>query len=258
MKPPPRVKILVLALLGLLLAPWGPASPESPTDPADAILSSPTLDYSQAQRALALLEGLIPSPGPARPRLLARLARCCFILGDLAEKKDLRQQSYEKGRTYAEMLLKEEPGGVAGHYWLALNLAGLADVGGAWQGRSLLPRILEELNRSLALDEAYDQAGAHRVLGRIYFEAPGPPFSVGDLDKSLNHLSAAVRLAPECSTNHLYLAETLLRLHLDDPTPARRELEQVLTSTRPAVHPRGLEEDRQEARRLLAELGEKN
>jgi len=254
MKNSPLAALCVLPLLALLLIFPVPAGPGSPLDAADSTLNSPTLDLSQAQQALALLKGLLPGSGAERPRLLTLLARACFILGDLSEKKDIRRPYYEKGRTYAEMLLKEDPGSAAGHYWLGLNLAGLADVGSALEGRSLLPRILEELRRSLALDEAYDQAGAHRTLGRIYFEAPRPPFSVGDLDKSLKHLTAAVRLAPQCSTNHLYLAETLQRLGRKEE--ARRELEAVLTSPRAAWHAPGLQEDQQEARRLLKDMGE--
>jgi tetratricopeptide (TPR) repeat protein len=230
-----------------------PAAAASPLDAAAATLSSPALDLTQAQQALASLEGLPAAPGAERTRALILSSRACFILGDLSDSKDLRRQYYEKGRGYAESLLKEDPQSTPGHYWLGLNLAGLADVGGALEGRRLLPRLLEELQRSLAGDEAYDQAGAHRALGRIYYEAPRPPFSVGDLDQSLEHLSAAARLAPECSTNHLYLAETLLRL--GRTAEARRELEGVLTSPRAAWHAPGLKEDQQEARRLLAQLG---
>ena len=66
-----------------------------------------------------------------------------------------------------------------------MNLSGLADVGTRMQGFKLLPKIMEELKRVLALDETYDDAGAHRVIGRIYFEAPAWPISVGDKQKSL-------------------------------------------------------------------------
>ena len=58
-----------------------------------------------------------------------------------------------------------------------------------------------------------------------------------------------MRLAPNTSTNHLYLAQTLIRLK-DNPA-AEQELQQVLKSTRGAVKPQDLEEDRREARRLL-------
>jgi tetratricopeptide (TPR) repeat protein len=218
---------------------------------ADALLNSPSLSVSQAARALSLYQGTLSTAGAPRAAVLAHLGHTCFVLGQLTtEPQNL--EYYRQGQSYAETLIREEPNRVEGHYWLALNLCGQADEGGKLLGRKLLPRILEELKRSLALDEAYDRAGAHRVLGRIYYEAPGWPLSVGDLEKSLYHLKAAVRLAPATSTNHLYLAQTLLRIQ-DNPAAAQ-ELDQVLKSTRGAVKPQDLEEDRREARRLLAEI----
>ena len=196
---------------------------------ADALLNSPTLDMSQAARALSLYEGALSAGGAPRASVLAHLSRTCFVLGQLAPK----QQSmgyYRQGQSYAETLIREEPNRVEGHYWLALNLCGQADVGGKLLGRRLLPRILEELQRAVALDETYDQAGAHRVLGRIYYEAPGWPLSVGDLKNPWQHLKAAVRLAPDNSTNHLYLAQTLLRLQ---DNPAAR----AGTGTGAQIHP---------------------
>lgn len=243
-------KVLAVILMTLIVATAGLAAPPGQLAEADGLLESPTLAFPQAQRALALYEGMVSSPPNTPAGLVPRLARVCFILGDMAPPGQ-RQGYYEKGLAYAQGLLREQPDEVAGHYWTALNLCGLADVGSVFRGRRLLPRILEELQRAVALDPAYDQAGAHRVLGRIYYEAPFAPLSVGDLNQSLRHLTAAVGLAPDNSTNHLYLAETLLRL--GNPDQARRELERVLTSTRHAIHPQGLAEDRREARRLLAE-----
>ena len=60
-----------------------------------------------------------------------------------------------------------------------------------------------------------------------------------------------MRIAPENSTNHLYLAETLFRLGKKDA--ARQELERVLKSTHHAIRPQGLKDDHQEAQRLLKE-----
>jgi tetratricopeptide (TPR) repeat protein len=245
------LKILGLSALLLLSATAGPGRAAGALAEADALLTSPTLTPGQAARALSLYEGLLSTAGAPRGLVLGRLAKTCFLLGQMASKPQSLEH-YRKGQSYAETLLREEPNGVEGHYWLAMNLCGQADDGGKLLGRKLLPRILEELKRALTLDGAYDQAGAHRVLGRIYYEAPGWPMSVGDLKKSLTHLQAAVRLAPATSTNHLYLAQTLLRLQ-DNPAAAT-ELEQVLKSTRGAVKPQDLEEDRREARRLLAEI----
>ena len=128
-----------------------------------------------------------------------------------------------------------------------MNLCGQADVGGKLLGR-LLPRILEELQRAVALDAAYDQAGAHRVMGRIYYEAPGWPLS--GACKNPGNTSRRRCVCPATSTNHLYLAQP----PASRAWPARQELAGAQIHPR-AVKPQDLEEDRQEARRLLAEIG---
>jgi len=245
------VKILGCIALSLLTATAGLGVGEGPVAEAEALLTSPTLDMSQAARALSLYQGALATGGAPRTPLLANLSRTCFVLGQLAPNQH-SMGYYRQGQSYAETLIREGPNRVEGHYWLGMNLCGQSEEGGKLLGRKLLPLILEELNRALALDETYDQAGAHRVLGRIYYEAPGWPLSVGDMQKSLQHLKAAVRLSPATSTNHLYLAQTLLRLN--EAMLARQELAQVLKSSRYAVKPQDLDEDRQEARRLLAEI----
>lgn len=246
-----------LFVLGLLFALGNPAlSAESRHwEEADRLLQSPGLNFTKARQALMLYETLHPQADTERALQLVRMARTCFILGDLAENNE-RLRYYEQGQRYAEVLRQKYPEAVEGHYWLALHLCGLADVKRGLRSLRQLPRILQLLQRALAIDETYDQAGAHRVMGRIYYEAPGWPLSVGNLRKSLEHLTAAVRLAPETSTNHLFLAETLIRLNR--PAQALVELERVLNSTRHAIHPRGLKEDQQDALRHLAALQSMN
>ena len=195
---------------------------------ADALMKGPSLDLSQAARALSLYKEALAAGGGDRVAVLARLARTCFVLGQIGPQAQ-KMEYYRQGQSYAETLMSEASDRVEGHYWLAMNFCGQSEEGGKLLGRKLLPRIIEELQRALALDETYDQAGAHRVLGRIYYEAPGWPLSVGDLQKSLEHLKAAVRLAPGNSTNHLYLAQSLMRLP-DNPAAAQ-QLALVLKST---------------------------
>jgi tetratricopeptide (TPR) repeat protein len=248
MKAFPFFRTLLVFSLICLWPSSGPAAATDPLKEADGLLNGPTLDLPHALCALDLYTEALDQAKPPQAPLLTRLTRTCFLIGELTVPSQ-RQKYYEKGQTFAEMLLKEQPTRVEGRYWLAMNLCGLADTGGAMQGRKLLPRIMEELERARAIDDAYDQAGCHRVLGRIYFEAPSWPFSVGDLEKSLQHLTTAVRLAPENSTNNLYLAETLIKLNRQ--VQARQALERVLQCPKHALLPRGLEEDRKEARRLL-------
>jgi len=247
MPPTRNLSIFGAIVFSLLGATAGFGAANGSLAEADSLLNSPALSMTQAARALSLYQGRLAAAAD-RALVLARLGHTCFLLGQLVPEAQAMQY-YQQGQSYAETLIREEPHRVEGHYWLALHLCGQADVGGKFLGRRLLPRILEELQGAVALNAAYDQAGAHRVLGRIYYEAPGWPLSVGDLAKSRQHLQAAVQLSPATSTNHLYLAQTLFRLN--ETKLARQELEQVLKSTRAAVKPQDLEEDRQEARRLM-------
>ena len=243
----------ILGCLGLILltATTRLFAAPAPLAEANALLQSPTLDMAQAEKALGLYEAMLSSRSAPRSLVLGQLARTCYILGDMSPKKYC-EGYYRKGKVYAEILIHEAPNLVAGHYWLALNLCGIADACGYMTGRRLLPQIIDQLQRALALDPTYDQAGAHRILGRIYFEAPAWPMSVGDMEKSLKHLQAAVRLAPLNSTNHLFLAQTLARLHYR--SLAEQQLEIVLKCTEHAVSPQDLELDRQEARRFLTDM----
>lgn len=190
-----------------------------------------------------------------RSRTLIRLAQTCCLLGELAPQ-DQRLYYYELGRSYAEMLVRECPDRADGHYWLGLSLCGIAEVGSAGRALRLLPEIVAVMEKAASIDPAIDQAGPHRVLGRIFSEAPPWPISVGDMDKSLQHLTLAVQIAPENSTNHLFLADTLMRLGKEKE--AQTELDKVFQSTRHAVCPRGLEHDRQQARLLLTKLNNRH
>jgi tetratricopeptide (TPR) repeat protein len=239
-----------IVLICLCLAP-GRAAALDPVKEADQLLNSPNLDLPRALCALDYYQEALAQARPPQAPILTRLARTCFIIGELTVASQ-KHKYFEQGQSYAEMFLKEQPTRVEGRYWLALHLCGQAETGGAMQGRKLLPLIMEEMEKALAIDEAYDQAGPHRVLGRIYCEAPAWPFSVGDLEKSQKHLARAVLLFPENSTNRLYLGETLMKLNR--PVQARQELERVQQSPQHALMPKGLEEDRQEARRLLERI----
>jgi tetratricopeptide (TPR) repeat protein len=183
-----------------------------------------------------------------RADTLILLSQSCWTLGELVEFEQ-RLDYYQKGENYAKLLIRENPGLGEGYYWKALNLCGVAKVGGAGRALRLLPEIVETMEKAAAIDPTIDQAGPHRVLGRIFSEAPAWPMSMGDINKSLYHLTLAVQIAPDNTTNHLYLAETLLRL--EKKKQALSELERVLSSTRHATWPLGVEKDREEARRIM-------
>ncbi len=250
--------ILIPAMPGIDRGAWDPLIAGSAAAAETHILleeiqsQEPVANLQQAKVAWARCEKILPGAGKARIPLLAEASRLCFILGQWGSEGKDHRKYFEKGKKYAELLLRENPGNLEGHYWLAINLAGLADVSRAREGLAMVPRIVQELQRAAAIDPLYNQAGPDRVLGRIYSLAPAWPLSVGDLQKSLDHLRTAVKLAPQDSTNHFYLAEALLQAGLIDET--RQELQKVITAPSHANWAPALQEDRQDAIRLLEEL----
>lgn len=244
-------KLAVCLVMGFLVC-WGGACavhrPPPTVAPWEA--EAPGCEVPELQRQLAFLEGQISRNSANKASYLVQAARLCFALGELSSKGE-KQRYFETGRRFAQTLAAEQPAWAEGHYWLALNLCGLAELGGARRGLGMVPEIVAAMEKALKVNPAYDQAGPHRVLGRIYYECPPWPLSVGDLHLSRRHLSEAVALAVNNSTNHLYLGQTLLKM--GRRIEARQELEKVLQVNGYTMCPQHLEEDRREARRLLQE-----
>lgn len=209
-------------------------------------------ESGQTGEVVACLEKSLARKEGARGTVLVELARLFFTLGETGEKHE-RLARYEKGRHYAELLCREEPKRVEGYYWLALNLCGVCEHSRAGRALSMLPTIVENLERALAIDESYDQGGPLRVLGRIRYEAPLWPLSEGDLVQSLSLLRTAAKIAPGNSTNHLYLAQTLLQF--GEAEEACTELARAIDSKFHAFSPGELEEDQAHAHALMTECG---
>ncbi len=247
---PPGVRFRLLMWLMLLSLPLGCGGSRLATPPVPEPATESAGVLARWQEELTRDELTLSSAGPDRPQVLARLAKTAFLLAEHLPPP--RREVYlEKGRHYSELLVTEQPERVEGYYWSSLNLCGTAKTCGAGRALRMLPEIEARLERAAALDPAYDQAGPHRVLGRLYSEAPPWPISVGDLSKSLDHLRQAVRLSPKTSTNQLFLAETCLKL--GRKAEALQALQAVLTATDHPVWPRGLAEDRRKAGILLKE-----
>ena len=106
----------------------------------------------------------------------------------------------------------------------------------------------------IALDERYDEAAGHRLLGRLHDQAPKVPFFTGwvDRDKAVSELRRAVALAPDNDLNQLYLAEALLDHQSAKAAEAREILRKVIA--RPPSPGKVVEDEKAvaDARVLLA------
>ncbi len=106
----------------------------------------------------------------------------------------------------------------------------------------------------IALDERYEDAGGHRILGRLHTLAPKVPFFTGwvDREKAVSELRKAVALGPDNWDNPLFLAEALLE-HQPAKAAEAREILRRLLARRPTPE-LAVEQERTlaDARALLA------
>jgi tetratricopeptide (TPR) repeat protein len=87
-------------------------------------------------------------------------------------------------------------------------------------------------------------------LGRLLSKLPG--VFGGDTEKARRHLEEAVRIAPEFSTNHLYLAEIFIQKKNYDLAYA--EIETLLNHSFPDMDKKTLDEEKKRAEYLLLEI----
>lgn len=180
----------------------------------------------------------------ARPEDLptrARLLHALYFKGDhVLTDKDELLELFTRGRDLAdegrEMLataaglpedhdemepeelagaLADQPDAVSIYFWAGVHWGRWATYRGkiAAARQGVAKKIRDYAQVVILLDETYEMAGGHRVLGRLHTEAPRLPFVTGwvDRDSAVTELERAVELAPDDLMNRLYLADALLR-----------------------------------------------
>jgi tetratricopeptide (TPR) repeat protein len=179
-----------------------------------------------------------------------KLARAEYWLGGHASGDDTVRAAFERGMQAARSAIAAAPDKPEGHFWLAANMAGLAETQGMRAGLRYRTLIRESLERVLAIDPAFQQGSADRALGRWYYKVPG--LFGGSKQKSETHLRRALTYNPQSTVSHYFLAETLEAQGRHDD--ARAELRTVLDAP---LDPEWAPEDREwkdKARAMLAQM----
>jgi tetratricopeptide (TPR) repeat protein len=154
-----------------------------------------------------------------------QFARACFDLADIAEKNSERAAVGKEGAEACHKLLKRDPNAAAAHYYLGMNLGEVAQT--KYLGAlPLVRQMREEWEIAVMLDPHLDFAGPDRNLGMLYRDTPGPPLSIGNRAKALQHLLRAVELNPDYPENHLNLIESQIKWR--QSAEAAREDEKLL------------------------------
>jgi tetratricopeptide (TPR) repeat protein len=188
-----------------------------------------------------------------------KLLRALHFKGDFTtHSNDARQKAFARGKEVAEAgidrLAKRTAGSrqkldamspaqaakaVAGvpeakplFLWAAVHWGLWGDVFGrlAAARQGVGDRVRTYSETLIALDERYEDAGGHRILGRLHTLAPKVPFFTGWVDrgKAVSELRRAVALGPDNFDNHVFLAEALLEHQPDKAAEAREILRRLL------------------------------
>lgn len=147
---------------------------------------------------------------PADAEAAWQVGRACYLWADASSDNSLRVTIAKIGADACRRAIALQPKLAPCYYYLGLNLAQMADAGCPGPLR-LVKEMEENWQLAATLDPTFDHAGAHRVLGELYRDAPGVPASIGSKIKSRKHLSKAIELCPDYPANHLYLVESYLK-----------------------------------------------
>ena len=265
---PNRSLLPLLAILSLLLVPSSLAAQAGAIAAGDVAYARRAEGHQGARaqpgpinEAIADFERAVKEQ-PDRLEGSWKLLRALHFKGDfVAQTDDEKQKVFARGKEVAEAAinrLAKRAGGrakldamtpaqaakaLAGapeapplFLWSAVHWGLWGDVFGrlaaARQGVGDKVRTYSEI--LIALDERYEDAGGHRILGRLHTLAPKVPFVTGwvDRDKAVAELRKAVALGPGNLDNHLFLAEALFE-HFPAKSAEARDICRKLLTRQP-------------------------
>jgi hypothetical protein len=167
--------------------------------------SSPHRGLSIAFRALTVLLPCLT----AKVAQAEDSARAAYQAGRSASDKEARKGHFARGMSIAQARLASQPEDAEGLYWLAVNMGAHALERGKMSALPVVPRMEALLLRLDRIAPSYESAGAARVLGRLYHQAPAF-ISVGSNTKARQFLERAMSLAPSHPGNLAFAADFLV------------------------------------------------
>ncbi|MFH1130297.1 MAG: hypothetical protein V1754_03120, partial [Pseudomonadota bacterium] len=119
------------------------------------------------------------------------------------DNRDHRLKYARHGLAYAQYARKLNPRRVEPYYYEALNLAKMAEVKSRLK---MVPTMIAAARKAAEIDEGYANAGPLVFQGKVYLTAPPWPMSVGNVEKAVELLDRAVKIAP-IPLNRVFLGE---------------------------------------------------
>jgi len=158
-------------------------------------------------RGLLGLLGLVLLTLPAQAQAFGT-AREAFEAGRNAKDSRAKRSAFAEGMALAQARLDKNPNDPEGLFWKAVNMGAEALERGKMAALPVVPKMEALLLTLDKVDPRYEQAGASRVLGRLYHQAPSV-ISVGSNKRARVFLDKAVALFPDHPGNLAFAADFL-------------------------------------------------
>jgi len=124
-----------------------------------------------------------------------------------ASSRQEKIKIYAKAKTAAENAVQISPDGIDGHVWLGITLGNWGRSRGVLKSLKVIPDVVKNMQEVITKAPSRNEAVAYRVMGTLYFRAPGSPLSIGNKEKSLEYFKKAIQLAPNNKKNYLYISQ---------------------------------------------------
>ena len=235
-----------LVFVAVLVAAASAAWAQTPVEAARALVARYHEDPTALDRARDLLDAALAKE--RKVETMVMLSYVQFLIGDLRTTAEDKLAAYDRGREIGQRAVELAPRSHDAHLWFAINTARWGETKGVLRSLFLLPTIRQELETLLELDPR--SVRAHILAGNVLLEVPG--FAGGDRAKAEEHLKKALEIDPRFTNARVDLA----RVYIADAryADARRELQRVVSETRPSVIADWTMKDAPRARKLLESI----
>lgn len=223
------------------------AAPANPYLEVDKLISYGE-DVERDKQSLALAEKALAGES-GNYQWLWRVARACYFVGDGADKND-KLRHFEHGIEIGQRATTQQPDAVEGHFWLAVNYGGAAELKGMFKALSLVKKIRSEMEIVLRLNDRYQDGSAYHALGEI--DRQLPRLFGGNLQRSIQRLEQGAQVAPENIQIKFVLAEAYKDAGRKED--ARRQLQEIMARQPNPAHAKSERGTQEKARQLINKL----
>ncbi len=240
-------KIILFTVIMLSLATLYPQgeTPEELILQGDALYAQRQDPGMAAQSQAKYQEAL--KLAPDNFAALIKNIQVMYFIGDNSTSGNEKQKIFKQAMELCKKAVALRPDRVEGHYWLGVHTGSYGEARGVLKSLFLKNDIIRAMNKAIAIDGGYENAGAYCVMGRLYFKVPG--LFGGSKKKSRQYLEKCRQLAPKSSISLVFLAETYWAL--DEDKLAIQALEALLAMEPDPLWVPETEKDKKEGARLL-------